>query len=30
MDQYTAHNQTLDTANDSQLEAAPTRSLSQA
>ncbi|SDD72467.1 NHLP-related RiPP peptide [Aquimonas voraii] len=30
MDQYTAHNQTLDTANDAQLEAAPTRSLSQA
>jgi putative modified peptide len=30
MDQYTAHNQTLDTANEAQLEASPTRSLSQA
>ncbi|MBE5316457.1 MAG: NHLP-related RiPP peptide [Xanthomonadales bacterium] len=30
MDQYTAHNQTLDTACEAQLEASPTRSLSQA
>ncbi|MBE5316459.1 MAG: NHLP-related RiPP peptide [Xanthomonadales bacterium] len=30
MDQYTAHNQTLDTASEAQLEASPTRSLSQA
>lgn len=30
MDQYTAHSQTLDTASDAQLEASPTRSLSQA
>ena len=30
MDQYTDHNLTLDTANDAQLEASPTRSLSQA
>ncbi len=30
MDQYTAHSQTLDSGSDAQLEASPTRSLSQA